>query len=374
MRLRTLRTALPAVALTLGLSACGTTLADLPLPGSSVAGDTVTLLADFDDALNLAVGAPVKVNGVDSGKVGEVTVSDFRAQASMDVLSSVEVRDGATARLRYTTPLGELFVDITNPSNGVALDDGDLIPLARTDTAPSVEDTLASASLLINGGGLAQLQTVADELNAAFGGREETVRRVFRRTDEFLGQANATTADLDRMMRSLSSVSQTLNAREATINQAIRDVRPASRVLRNNTSNLVELLTEVENFSDTANQTVRLTREQLLTIIHEVEPVLGEFAANRDAFGPSLDQITRAAVVLDDVFPGDYLNLRLKLALDSLNLGPVPVPLPNLPPILNDPQLPPELALPDLGLGGVIDTITGDSGLLGTIGGLLGGN
>jgi len=106
------------------LSGCGPTLGDLPLPGSGVPGDTITLRADFDEALNLSQGAIVKVNGVDAGRVQDVTVHDFQAQAEMLVRTDAQVRKGATARLRYNTPLGELFVDITNPTDGSVLADG----------------------------------------------------------------------------------------------------------------------------------------------------------------------------------------------------------------------------------------------------------
>ena len=49
------------------LAGCGPTAADLPLPGSSLRGSSYEIRAEFDDALNLAVGAPVKVNGVTVG-------------------------------------------------------------------------------------------------------------------------------------------------------------------------------------------------------------------------------------------------------------------------------------------------------------------
>ena len=53
----------------LGAAGCSTTLGDLPLPGVGVSGDTIGVDAEFAEALNLAEGATVKVNGVDSGKV-----------------------------------------------------------------------------------------------------------------------------------------------------------------------------------------------------------------------------------------------------------------------------------------------------------------
>ena len=106
-----------------------------------------------------------------------VAVEDFHAGPRWKVKTDAELREGATARLRYTTPLGELFVDITNPAKGAKLDDGTTSRARRHQTAPTVEDALAQASLLVNGGGLEQLQTVTEELNTAVGGREDTVRR-----------------------------------------------------------------------------------------------------------------------------------------------------------------------------------------------------
>ncbi len=303
------------------VAGCGPGLKDVPLPGTGVSGDTITVRADFAEALNLAEGATVRVNGVDSGKVQDVAVKDFHAQAEMLVKADAELREGATARLRYTTPLGELFVDITNPAKGTALEDGDALALADTSTAPTVEDALAQASLLVNGGGLEQLQTVTEELNTAIGGREGTVRTLLGEAETFLTEANATTADIDRALQALSSVSKTLRGRQEVINRAVREIRPAAKVLRQNTPGLTELLAEIEDFSAAANTTVQQTRDQLLTIIHQAEPVLDEFTRNQGRYVLSLKRLVAAGDVVDNIVPGDYVSLLLAAHLDGVALG-----------------------------------------------------
>lgn len=202
------------VALLLAAAGCSTTMRDLPLPGTGVEGDTIELSAEFDEALNLAEGAPVKVDGVDSGRVTGITVEDFTARVTMDVQVEAEVREGATARLRYTTPLGELFVDVDNPDQGAPLEDQDELGLDVTETAPTVEDALAQASLLINGGGLEQLRIITDELNTAIGGNEGSIRGLLQRAETFLTEANATTASIDAVLTALDDLSGTLSARE----------------------------------------------------------------------------------------------------------------------------------------------------------------
>jgi phospholipid/cholesterol/gamma-HCH transport system substrate-binding protein len=319
---RPLRFGVPLLALLLLVAGCGGPgLKDMPLPGTGVSGDTITIHAEFADALNLAEGATVRVNGVDSGKVQEVEAEDFHARAELRVRTDAELREGATARLRYTTPLGELFVDVTNPGKGSPLEDGATLGLADTSTAPTVEDALAQASLLVNGGGLEQLQTVTEELNTAIGGREGTVRTLLQRAETFLTAANATTTDIDRALRAMASVSTTLDEREAVIDRALRDIRPAAQVLRRNTPGFSELLGEVERFSAAASSTVRQTREDLLSIIHQAEPVLAEFVRNQDRYVRSLDSLVQAGDVVDEVVPGDYVSLLLAAHMDDVAFG-----------------------------------------------------
>jgi phospholipid/cholesterol/gamma-HCH transport system substrate-binding protein len=340
------------LALVLTVTGCSTTMRDLPIPGTGVSGDTIHITAEFDDALNLAQGAPVKVNGVDSGKVSEIVVDDFTAIVTMTVREDAGLRDGATARLRYTTPLGELFVDVTNPVGGAVLADGDRLGLPRTETAPTVEDALASASLLVNGGGLSQLQTVTEELNTILGGNERDIKALLRNARTFLTRANATTGSIDRVLTSLDSVAQTLTRRERLINRVVKDIRPAARVLRRATPGFTELLQEVQRFSSTANATVKATKRQLLTLLSEVEPVLSELASNRDRMNLMLREITRAGQAAQNVVPGDFLSIGLDLDLLDVGLvGGIGGVLGNL--------------LDMLGLGGLLDGLlprSGDAG------------
>lgn len=309
-----------ALALTVGsLSACGTTMRDLPIPGTGVSGDTIEVKAQFSEALNLAVGAPVKVNGVDMGKVKSVTVDDFVAEATMTLKTDAELREGAQARLRYTTPLGELFVDVTNPATGAELGDDATLALKDTETAPTVEDALAQASLLINGGGLEQLQTVTEELNTALTGNEGDYRTLLDRASVFLTQANATTQSIDQVLNSLSGLSTTLASRQDTINRAVKEITPAAKVLREKTPDFTRLLAEIEKFTGAANSTVNATRSQLLSMLKQLEPVLAEFASNNGTFENSLKQLIAAGAALDEVTPTDYVNISLELHLNGID-------------------------------------------------------
>ena len=356
------------------LSACssGPDYADLPLPGSGVSGETYRLTAVFDEALNLAQGAPVKVNGVPVGRVQSVSAVDFKAKVTMDIKANTELPRGSQARLRYDTPLGELFVQLTPGKGGPVLEDGDALAPRDVTTAPTVEDTLSAASLLVNGGGLGELQTITDELNKALGGREESVRDTLDKTNEFLRTARATTGDIDRLLRSLSATSKVLEARKGTINRALTDVRPIAKVLRDNTDEVVRLLTATDDLSVRAGRVVGATKAELLRILQQMGPILDEVIATRAQLRPGLVNLVKAAAFFERTIPGDWIPFHSIIKLDQTEL-PGGINTPEAPDggddgggILPDiPGLPDVPDLPNTGDGPGILDIPGLGGALG---------
>ena len=131
---------------------------------------------EFADVLDLVPQAAVKVDDVTVGSVEKIWLAGWTARvaaAARDATSSCRPtrappcgRPACSARSTSRSP---------RPTDRAArgtLADGDLIPLARTRRAAEVEEVLGALSLLLNGGGLAQLQTINRELDTALAGRE----------------------------------------------------------------------------------------------------------------------------------------------------------------------------------------------------------
>jgi len=207
------RLALAALPLVGALAACGVSATDLPLPGGGVEGPTYQLNAVFADALNLPDGAHVKLNGDDIGRVQQIAARDYTAQVTMAVRREVQLPQGTSAELRQATPLGEVFVAIHPPTPTIAgppLHDGDTIGLPSTSAAATVEDLLASLSVLVNGGGLAQLQSIVYELNAAADGRADQIAHLLGQTTQIMATLNARTEDIDRALAATRRLTDTL--------------------------------------------------------------------------------------------------------------------------------------------------------------------
>lgn len=302
------------------VSACGPGYQDLPLPGTSGSGNSYRISATFDDALNLSDGALIKIGGLPVGHVADIRADGFRAVADMDVDTGIVLHRGATARLRYDTPLGEVFVEIANPRTGPAIAPGTTLDQRSTSTAPSVEDTLAEASLLVNGGGLTEIQTIVQQLNDAVGGREGEVRSVLGRANTFLAGADRSKGDLDLLLRSLAAAGRSLSARRRVFGEAIRALGPMARVLRADTPTLNRLLVRTNAVVDRTNATLSLTQSDLVRILTELGPILQEVLSTEPTFVSGMRALARADDVLGRAVPGDFVPLDLLLRVDLRGL------------------------------------------------------
>ena len=304
-----------------GLSSCSTGYKDLPLPGSGVGGETYEVEAEFRQALNLAQGAQVKVNGVSVGRVTSVEAEDFHAVVTMDIEESFEIPADSSVRLRYDTPLGELIVQVLPGRSRESLGDGDRFRARRTTTAPSVEDALAAASTLINGGRLGELQVIAEELSTTFGGREAQIRESLRTVTGFLREANASSDDITRTLVSLRDVARVLEARRGTIRRALREVGPAVEVLGEDTDKVVALLAGAEDLARTAKRLALRVDDPLLTILRQLGPIADSVLSTRSRLRQGLDSLVAVAEQLERTVPSETLPLRALLHIDETQLN-----------------------------------------------------
>lgn len=319
-------------ALGAGLAGCGTTAADLPLPGTSMPGDTYRVSATFDDALNLAQGASVKVDGVVVGRVVSIAVKDLKAVVAMDIATDTRIGTTADFRLRTTTALGELFVDVvedpTVVADGPVLEDGSTVEPDRSSAAPTVEDTLSAASLFINGGGLSQIQTIVDETNLAIGGREDTVRDVLHRITSTASAVTDMSSDIDAALVAVADASSVLAARQSTIDRALTEIAPAAQVLDENTASLVDLLTSVDALGSVVVPTIQQTRDDIVSIAAQAGPIFAEVASVEPRLDGGVEQILAFVAGMQSGVPGSFLNTHLAFR-GSLGIGDLAIVTPS---------------------------------------------
>ncbi|MFC6880592.1 MCE family protein [Actinomadura yumaensis] len=333
----------------LALGGCGFNgVKDLPLPGGADLGDhPYTVRARFANVLNLVPQSAVKVNDVAVGRVTKVSVpvNGWSAEVTMKVNGKVRLPGNAYAQLRQSSLLGEKFIQLSAPdadhgpgapasaAPAGTLADGALIPMARTNRNPEVEEVFGALSMLLNGGGIAQLRTITVELNRALGGNEPEVRSLLEQAERLVGDLDANKKGITDAIDGLNRLSATLRDRKQQIGVAIDDIAPGLKVLEEQRGALVRMLDSLDELSGVAVTTVRRSKDDIIADLKALEPTLRKLSdAGHDL--PKALQVLLTYPFTDAVLPavkGDYLNVYLSVAAaPGTEIVPPITPLPSV--------------------------------------------
>jgi phospholipid/cholesterol/gamma-HCH transport system substrate-binding protein len=317
-----------AAAASLALGGCGFTgLYGAPLPGGADLGDKpYTVNIYFTDVLDLVPQSAVKVNDVAVGKVTSVRLSKkadtdsgspetngWTARVTVKVNGDVSLPANATAAVKLSPP-------DEAPSTARLANDA-TIPITRTGTAPEVEEVLGALSLLLNGGGLPQIQAIAKELNAALSGNEDSIRSLLDQLNAFTGTLNKQKDQIITALERLDDLAKTLESNRDTIIATLDTFPQALQVLDDERGLLVSTLNNLADLGVTATRVVNSTKEDLVTSLKTLQPTLLALISAGQSLPNSLKVLATYPFPIGktlEAVKGDYANLNLYL---DLNLG-----------------------------------------------------
>ena len=340
-----------AIVVTLSLTACQGVY-DLPLPGGAAGGnDVYRVTAEFADVLDLVPQSSVKVDQVTVGTVEKIELNGWTARVTVRLPNSVKLPDNAIAELKQTSLLGEKYVQL-QPPTGIApvgaLGNGDNIPLARTGRNTEVEEVLNALSLLLNGGGVAQLKVIQSELSNALGGNETQIRDLIVQLNTFVGGLDRQKAEIVRAIDGIDALSAKIAVRKSDLAAALEALPKGLKVLADQRRQLTEMLTALSNLGAVGTKVITASKADTVANLQALAPVLGQLARAGDDL-PKSFQLLLTYPFPDEApntMPGDYTNLYATADLNLRNLAgnlgaPTTAPVPGLPAI-------PSLPLPTL--------------------------
>lgn len=218
------------LAVMLGANGCGFQPAEITVPGSGITGPTYHLNIEFANVLNLPPGAKVFADGVRVGQLTHLTLVDpapptttgpgRRGYVVADVVirSSVRLPEGTTAALRQETPLGDVHIALSVPSetSGPVMDSDATIPLSNTTQSLPIEDIFAGLSTFIGSGAVTDIQSIVDKMNAIMPKDPRDTARI----------AATLGTDISDLGDNLNSVDALLDGIGATVEQGMQQNLP----------------------------------------------------------------------------------------------------------------------------------------------------
>ena len=234
--MRRLTAGVLAVVCLVGVSGCEWRgLNSLSLPGTTGTGaGSYTIQAELPDVVTIQQNTRVRVADVNVGNVTGIEVRDWHALVTMRIDGDVHLPANSTAKVGQTSLLGSQHIELAAPTGEAPqgqLKNGSLIPLSRSGTYPTTEQTLASVSVLLNGGGLGQLQEINQAFATALSGREDDMKSLLVQLDTFISQLNGQTDDIIAATENLNSLAGQFAAKDQAVDKALTTIPQALALL-----------------------------------------------------------------------------------------------------------------------------------------------
>jgi phospholipid/cholesterol/gamma-HCH transport system substrate-binding protein len=305
------------LAATTWLSGCGWRgLNSLALPGTKGGGPgSYEIQVQLPDVNNIEQNSRVRVGDATVGNVTKIERQGWHALVTVRLDGAVSLPANATAKMGQTSLLGSQHIELAPPTDAPPeghLHNGSLIPLRDAGAYPTTEQTLAAISLLLNGGGVGQLQDVVQTFSTAFRGREQDLRSLIEQLDKFVGYVNDQTGDIIGATDGLNRLVDTFADNKPVVDRALNTIPDALAVLRDERASLVEALDQFGKFNSLAANAVIHTKENFVKELKDLGPVLHSLADAGPALTRSLSLLTTYPFpneTLENWIRGDAANL-----------------------------------------------------------------
>jgi phospholipid/cholesterol/gamma-HCH transport system substrate-binding protein len=293
---------------------------EMPLPGGADVGNSpIRVIAEFDDVLDLVPHSSVKLEHVDVGRVTAIELSEDgnTALAHLEVRRDVELPADSAARLQQTSLLGEKYVALLPGESEQLLADGGELPTEVTSRSVSPEEVLGALSMLLNGGGVGQLQTISRELQAIGGDRTAEIRAFLNDLGTFVQTLNENRDAIVDAIDGLGELSEALADNEHLIERTLEDLTPGVEALSDQQADMVAMMQSLDELSEVTVDTLTRASKNIVEDFELLAPVLKQLAAAGDALPRSLELMLTFPFTDEvlNVVKGDYFNVFITMSI-----------------------------------------------------------
>jgi phospholipid/cholesterol/gamma-HCH transport system substrate-binding protein len=306
------------------LSSCGWRgISNVAIPGGAGTGaGTYTIYVQTPDTLAINGNSKVMVADVFVGTIKNIQLKNWVATLTLGLDKSVKLPKNATAKIGQTSLLGSQHVELAAPPNPSPelLKDGDTILLKNSSAFPTTEQTLASLSLILRGGGIPNLEVLQNEVYNIFNGRGDQIRAFLGKLDTFTNQLNQQRDDITHAIDSTNRLLVYVGSRADVLDRVLTDIPPLIKYFANKDyqQHLINAVDSVGRLSQAADKYLSEARAPLHTDLQALQCPLRELGrASPDLIG-ALKLILTQPFDIDSVpkvVRGDYMNVSLTLDL-----------------------------------------------------------
>jgi phospholipid/cholesterol/gamma-HCH transport system substrate-binding protein len=256
-------------------------------PATKVRYDAV-----FLDAGGLTVGNDVKISGVKVGTVSAIELQSGKARVRFTVDGAVSLGDQSTAHIRTGTLLGErmLTVESAGPHTLKPLA---VIPLSRTSSPYSLTDAVGGLTTNTAGTDTAELNRSLDTLSDTIDQIAPQLGPTFDGLTRLSASLNSRNETIGQLLRDTGKVTGVLAQRSQEVNALLLNANDLVGVLVEQRQAIATLLASTSQLAQQISGLIADNRQQLKPALEKLNNVLDVLQRNRDDLGRALPMLAQ---------------------------------------------------------------------------------
>lgn len=241
--------------------------------------DNVLVTVEADRAgLTLASGAPIKLRGVEIGRVGKVESDGekVRIELKIDADKVDRVSADVTAQIVPPTAFGAKYVQLTPPADstsgdGAMIRAGAVIPADRVTV--EVDEAFENLTKVLDVARPAEVSSALTAVAGAVEQRGALIGALITQTDTYLRSLNPSLRTLSADLRVADDVADVYAIARPDLVDALSQAGEVSQTLVKQQASLRALERSLTGFSDSADVLLRDSEQGLVTSLRLLQPV-----------------------------------------------------------------------------------------------------
>ncbi|HWV26956.1 MAG TPA: MlaD family protein [Aeromicrobium sp.] len=234
--------------------------------------------AEFTHASGVRVGDEVRIAGIESGKVTDISLKQGTAVVSFEIDGDVKIPQDTQARVKLASMLGTTYLELT-PGQGPPLEAGDHITTAHTAPSYTVSNVFTDSNDILHDLDLDALDRAISTLSTEFDQDPELTQRTIESTAELARLIGQKDAQIDRLLGYTRDVTGIVRAQQTELDNLLVNAEQVATLVQRRRATIERLvqngkqvLQTLDGMADRNDATMRKLLgqfDQTLTILQD---------------------------------------------------------------------------------------------------------
>jgi phospholipid/cholesterol/gamma-HCH transport system substrate-binding protein len=267
--------------------------------------------AVFTNISGLKSGNFVRIAGVESGKVGDLTLHhDGTVTVGFAVDKGVRLTEGTKAVVRYENLIGDRYLALEEgPGSPRPLPAGSTIPLARTSPALDIDALIGGFRPLFRALDPDQVNALSGQLLQIFQGQGGTLASVLAQTSSLTSTLAGRSELIGELIKNLNTVLQTFAARDHEFDNGLDKLSQLVEGLAQRKNDISTGLAYINAAAGSVTDLLVQARQPITQVVRETDRMSAQVLADREYVDKLLKDLPDVYQVLArQGMNGDYFG------------------------------------------------------------------